>query len=950
MKYKYVISYNLIRKRGVRVKRRYLDIQGFRKVISRLISKIVLASLVVAVIVSLTLGLVGIDFGMTTKIVSALSNTPTVLNRGEVLQPDMYASVGSFSVPQSVGQDFADNATTAVVGSIRPYFSGPTYVIPSAKSSNAIAVFNQPLDPTKDFSISAKITVPDARIAVAGIYISDIAPADIVTKLGTKAGNTAGSSGALNTETNSYSGHYMLFSGFHNESGYAAILASGTDYTRVNGSTSSSGNSKYMDHDYVSFGTNRDNVTIMAAIEYRASTGIVSVVFQHNSATTNGGSGVYDKNTKSAVATFRLNNKSPIYLGIVGNGNRDDNSGAYTSRTTVNSVTGTYLSTTRNVEFKDDAGNALMPFSKILMPRGAILGIGNNDTKAQCYYKEPLPPQGYTYIANQNPSVGLDRNLVVKYQRDKQQGSMSFVNQLTGKVLDHGDWDALTNQVINNTRDALQGYYVVDNNAVVGRGVSNVSTSSDGAKVSWTNTIDNTPNGTSSVDSDPQDSEIYLLPSIQERILTITKPDGTTATEKQISTTDTDFPVMGGQYAIKGYRAVIDKIPVGDSEANQGIPGEATDKTHNLKATIDSQPQQHTVTYQAETQKATIVYKDLTTGKILKTDNISGPSNTLMTYDTASVLGTYISKGYIVKTNNFKDGTEKYNDDTSQDQNYTVELIHNSIETFEKKLITHEVNYTVDKNLFTPPTNYAVSATITLTYFVDQVTGDKIISQLTDYAANGSIKDHPSLPKYESDHTDATVDVNGLIKFTSPVVPLIQGYVAKVSENTSIDFSKAKDGDKLVSTILYQLDDTINVTLPINTIFYNTLANKSIKSPVYKITNNSGVPVKVSLNGFVADSANSAIPTDFELNIAVFGNKVKQPITKLFEKGAMMFSTSELITLANCLDQYTNTDASVAMGTAVNNVATFKYDGSATTSGTHKLGYTLNLKFDKMSF
>ena len=39
------------------------------------------------------------------EVVEAIANTPGILARGEVLQPDFYASVADFTVPATVGTD-----------------------------------------------------------------------------------------------------------------------------------------------------------------------------------------------------------------------------------------------------------------------------------------------------------------------------------------------------------------------------------------------------------------------------------------------------------------------------------------------------------------------------------------------------------------------------------------------------------------------------------------------------------------------------------------------------------------------------------------------------------------------------------------------------------------------------------------------------------------------------
>jgi hypothetical protein len=894
------------------------------------------------------------DLGDT--VAHAISSVASILPRGSVLPTDFYASVDNFTVPTTVAQDFANNATTSKIGSISPYWSGNTYVIPSAENSNAIANFNQPLDPSKDFSISGKVTVPDAGIAAAGFYISDVPPSDIVKKLGTGDHNGPGSSGALANNTSAYNGHYMFFSGFHNAGAFVAILSSGTDYERVTKvGTPRPGGSGYVDNDYVGLWWEKYNVVVDVKISYVAATGIVTVSYKHNSASTDGGTGVYDAKTKSATVQYRINNHSPVYLGIVGNGDKNDNNGQFTSRSTVTSITGSYLTTNRTIEFRDDAGNKLAPYSKVLMPRGGRLGIGNGDATVPYYFGAPDMPSGYTYLASLNPTTYVGEATTssgyVTYQRDKQQGRINHVNHLTGNTISTDTWNALTNEVINNNTDAQTGYYIIDKDAVIGRGVSNVTTAADGSKVSWTNTVDNTANGTSPTDSDPQEANIDIMPSVQERILTITKPDGTQTTEAQLSTTGTDFSPLAGQYAIPGYRAVIDGNPVSDAEVLQGIPGEATDKTHNLKSQTDKTPQRHTITYQAEPQKAMIIYQDATTGTVLKTDTINGLTDQMMSYDPASSIANYGTQGYVLKTNNFKTGSEKFDTDTSTDQTYLVELVHDSRNLVESKTINHEVTYSVKLGQATAPQQYVTQAKITYDYFVDQVTGTKITSNFTDYAFNSTLVLKPKAPNYQSNHPDAAVTQDGQIKFASPLVPTLQGYLPTVSEDTTVHYNNASDGHVLRSSVLYQLDDRINVTIPTDAIFYNTKADTRIKSPTYKITNHSGLPLKVSVDGFTSDANNPSLPADFDLNLNLKGKQVTTASAKLVEKGTLQTSPTELATLANCFDQYAAADTAIDKHLAVDNVASFTYGGATqTTSNAMKLAYTLSLKFDSVNF
>lgn len=152
------------------------------------------------------------------------------------------------------------------------------------------------------------------------------------------------------------------------------------------------------------------------------------------------------------------------------------------------------------------------------------------------------------------------------------------------------------------------------------------------------------------------------------------------------------------------------------------------------------------------------------------------------------------------------------------------------------------------------------------------------------------------------------------------------------------------------STISENDKDWINVTLPTDTIFYNKATDSTIKAPTYDIINNSGRPVKVSMNGFTASASNPALPSDFTLNLNLNGNNVTTKSIKLVEKGALQSPTNEMITLSNSVNQYNSNDSVSELGKAVNNKASFTYSGTATAKTALKVGYTLSLKFDSVAF
>lgn len=141
-------------------------------------------------------------------------------------------------------------------------------------------------------------------------------------------------------------------------------------------------------------------------------------------------------------------------------------------------------------------------------------------------------------------------------------------------------------------------------------------------------------------------------------------------------------------------------------------------------------------------------------------------------------------------------------------------------------------------------------------------------------------------------------------------------------------------------------DNWINVTIPTKTIFYNKLATPAIVSPKYVIKNNSGRPVKVTTDSFVAKAGNPSTPADYNLNLNVIGTSISVP---LINTGSINNIGGTVVgTLANSKGQLVSTDPLVA--TPTNNSAQFEFGGSATTTDTVRVNYDLTMKFEAISW
>ena len=141
----------------------------------------------------------------------------------------------------------------------------------------------------------------------------------------------------------------------------------------------------------------------------------------------------------------------------------------------------------------------------------------------------------------------------------------------------------------------------------------------------------------------------------------------------------------------------------------------------------------------------------------------------------------------------------------------------------------------------------------------------------------------------------------------------------------------------------------INVTVPTDVVFYNTTTVKAIKSPTYDIVNNSGRPVKVSLEKFENDDTNDGLelPDDYSLDLIVEGREggaIQNIATS--DTSADFDKLTHLVDLANVDGLQTATGTPVDDG----NIAHFRFGGTADPTGVVQPKYTMTLKFDAVAW
>ena len=257
------------------------------------------------------------------------------------------------------------------------------------------------------------------------------------------------------------------------------------------------------------------------------------------------------------------------------------------------------------------------------------------------------------------------------------------------------------------------------------------------------------------------------------------------------------------------------------SPTKQGYTPDKNKVEDVIGVTEDSYDTVETVVYSPETQKLTYTVIDDTTNTTLedKKDLASGDSNsdvkpeTQTTYD--NIVASYEAKGYEVVTK--EDLPEKFDTDTTVDQNVTIHLKHKTEAVKEEKKVSLTVRYhgAGDK---TPP-NHVEKAVWTRTVTKNKVTGEIIdngtwISDKSKYAEVTS----PVIEGYTADilvvaaetvtQDNIVKDVNYTAKPQKPSNPETPGNPdPKTPENPSGN----KDKQKVLPST--GLNNTNNLTI-----------------------------------------------------------------------------------------------------------------------------------------
>ena len=220
----------------------------------------------------------------------------------------------------------------------------------------------------------------------------------------------------------------------------------------------------------------------------------------------------------------------------------------------------------------------------------------------------------------------------------------------------------------------------------------------------------------------PQTSDIkYVYSKLGNWV--VSNPNGSTTSI--IYPNDPSDPTKIADSSVPDY-PVIDFLPGYTPEDHMGTPLVPVDPDDRTKGYIPPIPSDNgtdtTITYTADKQKGSVSYVDDTTGKTLKTDSISGTTGSKSSYSTSGSIADYKKQGYELVTDGYPADLTFDNDDTT-DQNFTVHLKHQNIQSTEAKTVKETIHYQGAGNQ-TPADNTA-QVTFTRQVSTDAATGEK---------------------------------------------------------------------------------------------------------------------------------------------------------------------------------------------------------------------------------
>ena len=171
----------------------------------------------------------------------------------------------------------------------------------------------------------------------------------------------------------------------------------------------------------------------------------------------------------------------------------------------------------------------------------------------------------------------------------------------------------------------------------------------------------------------PQTSDVkYVYRKLGNWV--VSNPDG--STKSIIYPNDPIDPTKIADSSVPGY-PVIDFLPGYTPKDHMGTPLVPVDPDDHTKGYIPPTPENPTedtvITYEKDSQKATVTYVVEGTGTVLHTDNLEGKSGEPIDYSTVAKLAELKALGYDLVTDGFTTATDKnFDKDTKVDQSFVV--------------------------------------------------------------------------------------------------------------------------------------------------------------------------------------------------------------------------------------------------------------------------------------
>ena len=223
------------------------------------------------------------------------------------------------------------------------------------------------------------------------------------------------------------------------------------------------------------------------------------------------------------------------------------------------------------------------------------------------------------------------------------------------------------------------------------------------------------------------------------------------------------------------------------------------DYTPNIQTVgaVDNVAEDHpnitqTVTYDLDKEKATVSYVDITTGKVLSTDDLTGDFGTASDYDPQAVIDKYESEGYQFVKSDYPANGEVFG------QNGVVQ--HYIIQLKEKT-----TNYTPENN----PKKLDLTKTVTRTINYVDANGKQLapsVTQTITFTRNATVNEVTGQVTYTDWQPSGNDDYNAVES------PVVKGYTPSTNQVGAVNNVPATATNTVTNVVYTANKETATVT------------------------------------------------------------------------------------------------------------------------------------------